>query len=213
MSQDNNSNEDSKPVTVIVRRIAKKDKIKEFEEWLSGISKEVSRQEGSMGIDIIRPSPNGSSKSKFEYVVIFRFNSYDNLAKWEKSPIRNEWLQKGRKLVEADPNVQKMTGLEFWFTPYFKDESSPMIPLQPPPRYKMVIVTIPVISILTINFGSSNTFFNRNVINTISNKTCYCSYNNSSTNDLCNNASIDKIVKTLAIQNLIKNALFFLLGL
>ena len=150
MSQDNNSNEESKPVTVIVRRIAKKDKIKEFEEWLSGISKEVSRQEGRMGIDIIRPTPNASSKSKFEYVVIFRFNSYDNLAKWEKSPIRNEWLQKGRKLVEADPNVQKMTGLEFWFTPYFKDESSPMIPLQPPPRYKMVIVTIPVISILLL---------------------------------------------------------------
>jgi hypothetical protein len=41
-----------------------------------------------------------------------------------------------------------MTGLEFWFTPYFKDESSPLIPLKPPPRYKMVIVTIPVISIL-----------------------------------------------------------------
>ena len=148
--EDNNDNKHSKPVTVIVKRIAKKDKIKEFEEWLSGISKEVSRQEGSMGIDIIRPSPNGSSKSKSQYIVIFRFNSYDNLAKWEKSPVRNEWLQKGRKLVEADPDVQKMTGLEFWFTPYFKDESSPMIPLQPPPRYKMVIVTIPVISILLL---------------------------------------------------------------
>jgi len=121
MSQDNNSNEDSKPVTVIVRRIAKKDKIKEFEEWLSGISKEVSRQEGSMGIDIIRPNTaDNKDKSKLEYVIIFRFNSYENLAKWEKSPIRNEWLQKGRKLVEADPDVQKMTGLEFWFTPYFK---------------------------------------------------------------------------------------------
>ncbi|HEU5461791.1 MAG TPA: hypothetical protein VFU79_05920 [Nitrososphaeraceae archaeon] len=152
MSEENyNNNNHSKPVTVIVKRIAKKDKIKEFEEWLSGISKEVSRQEGSMGIDIIRPNPNVSSKSKFEYVVIFRFNSYDNLSKWEKSPIRNEWLQKGRKLVEVDPDVQKMTGLEFWFTPYFKDESSfPMIPLQPPPRYKMVIVTIPVISILLL---------------------------------------------------------------
>ena len=148
--EDNNGNNHAKPVTVIVKRIAKKDKIKEFEEWLSGISKEVSRQEGSMGIDIIRPSPNGSSKSKFEYVVIFRFDSYDNLAKWEKSPIRNEWLQKGKKLVEADPDVQKMTGLEFWFTPFFKDESSLMIPLQPPPRYKMVIVTIPVISILLL---------------------------------------------------------------
>ena len=148
--ENNNHNKDSKPVTVIVKRIAKKGKIKEFEEWLSGISKEVSRQEGNMGIDIIRPSPSGSSKSKSEYIVIFRFNNYDNLAKWEKSPIRNEWLQKGRKLVEADSDVQKMTGLEFWFTPFFKDESSPMIPLQPPPRYKMVIVTIPVISILLL---------------------------------------------------------------
>ena len=53
---DNNSNKHSKPVTVIVKRIAKKDRIKEFEEWLSGISKEVSRQEGSMGIDIIKPT-------------------------------------------------------------------------------------------------------------------------------------------------------------
>ncbi len=149
--EDNNSNKHSKPVTVIVKRIAKKDRIKEFEEWLSGISKEVSRQEGSMGIDIIKPtSSNASSKSKSEYVIIFRFNNYDNLAKWEKSPIRNEWLQKGRKLVENDPDVEKMTGLEFWFTPSFKDEYSPMIPLQPPPRYKMVIVTIPVISILLL---------------------------------------------------------------
>ena len=57
---DNNSNKHSKPVTVIVKRIAKKDRIKEFEEWLSGISKEVSRQEGSMGIDIIRPTSNSS---------------------------------------------------------------------------------------------------------------------------------------------------------
>jgi uncharacterized protein len=147
----NNSNKQLKPVTIIVKRIAKKDKIKEFEEWLSGISKVVSRQEGLMGIDIIRPAPNTTNnKSKSEYVVIFRFNSYENLEKWEKSPIQNEWLQKGRKLAEADPDVQKMTGLEFWFTPYFKDESSPLIPLQPPPRYKMVIVTVPVISILLL---------------------------------------------------------------
>ena len=40
---------------------AKKDKIKEFEEWLSGISKEVSRQDVSMDIDIIRPSNSSRS--------------------------------------------------------------------------------------------------------------------------------------------------------
>jgi len=88
-NDDNNADKHSNPVTVIVKRIAKKDKIKEFEEWLSGISKEVSRQEGSMGIDIIRPT-NNNNKSKLEYVVIFRFNNYNNLAKLEKSPIRNE---------------------------------------------------------------------------------------------------------------------------
>ena len=148
--EDNNSIKHSKPVTVIVKRIAKKDKIKEFEEWLSGISKEVSKQEGNMGIDIIKPTSNISNKSKPEYVIIFRFNTYENLDKWEKSPIRHEWLQKAKKLAESDYDVQKMTGLEFWFTPYFNDESSPMIPLQPPPRYKMVIVTIPVISILLL---------------------------------------------------------------
>ncbi|HKG89378.1 MAG TPA: hypothetical protein VKA95_13730 [Nitrososphaeraceae archaeon] len=83
MSKDNNisNNENhSQPVTIIVKRIAKKNKIREFEVWLSGISKEVSRQEGSMGIEIIRPTDD---ESKPEYVIIFRFNNYDNLAKWE----------------------------------------------------------------------------------------------------------------------------------
>jgi antibiotic biosynthesis monooxygenase (ABM) superfamily enzyme len=143
---DNNRNKHLLPVTVIVKRIAKKNKIKEFEEWLSGISKEVSRQNGSMGIDIIRPSDN---ESKPEYVIIFRFDNYDNLMKWENSSVRNEWIQKGRELVQSDPDVQKLTGLEFWFTPYSSRNSDSM-PVNSPRRYKMVIVTIPVIAALLL---------------------------------------------------------------
>jgi uncharacterized protein len=141
---DNKSNKHSLPVTVIVKRIVKKNKIKEFEEWLSGITREVSRQNGSMGIDIIRPT---DKESKPEYVIIFRFDNYVNLTKWENSSIRNEWLKKGRELVQSDPDVQKLTGLEFWFTPYSKKNSHSM-PLDSPRRYKMVIVTIPVIALL-----------------------------------------------------------------
>ena len=100
-----------------------------------------------MGIDIIRPTNN--SKSKIEYVIIFRFNKYDNL-KLEKTSVLNEWLQKGRELAEPDYDVQKLTGLEFWFIPYLNEESSSLLPLIPPPRYKMAIVTIPVISILLL---------------------------------------------------------------
>jgi uncharacterized protein len=99
-----------------------------------------------MGIDIIRPT---DKDSKPEYVIIFRFNNYDNLTKWENSSIRNEWLQKGRELVQADPDVQKLTGLEFWFTPYSKKSLGLMLVISPP-RYKMVIVTIPVISLLLL---------------------------------------------------------------
>ena len=143
---DNNRNKHSLPVTVIVKRIVKKNKIKEFEEWLSGISREVSRQNGSMGIDIIRPT---DKESKPEYVIIFRFDNYGNLTKWENSSIRNEWLKKGRELVQSDPDVQKLTGLEFWFTPYSKKNSHSM-PLDSPRRYKMVIVTIPVIALLLL---------------------------------------------------------------
>ena len=143
---DNNRDTHLLPVTVIVKRIAKKDKIKEFEEWLSGISKEVSKQNGSMGIDIIRPTDN---ESKPEYVIIFRFDNYDNLMKWENSSVRNEWLQKGRELVQSDPDVQKLTGLEFWFTPYSKRNSDSML-VNSPRRYKMVIVTIPVIAALLL---------------------------------------------------------------
>ena len=63
-----------------------------------------------MVIDIIRP--NNNIKSKSEYVIIFRFSKYDNLVKWEKSSIRNEWLQKGKKVVEPDFEVLKLTGLK-----------------------------------------------------------------------------------------------------
>src|ERR671910_553767 len=147
-NDDRNSAERSLPVTVIVKRIAKRDRIKEFEEWVSGISKEMSRQEGSMGTEIIRPVDNKESKP--EYVIIFRFNNYDNLRKWENSAIRNEWLRKGRELVVADPDVQKLTGFEFWFTPYSKKPSDLTPVISPPPRYKMVIVTIPVISLLLL---------------------------------------------------------------
>jgi uncharacterized protein len=99
-----------------------------------------------MGIDIISPT---DKETKPVYVIIFRFNNYDNLTKWENSSIRNEWLRKGRELVQVDPDVRKLTGLEFWFTPYTK-KSSDLIPVISPPRYKMVIVTIPVISLLLL---------------------------------------------------------------
>lgn len=74
------------PVTVIVTRRAKPDKIEEFEKRMDGIIHEAMKFEGHMRVNIIRPS----NPSNPEYVIIFRFNTVENLSKWESSEIRKK---------------------------------------------------------------------------------------------------------------------------
>jgi antibiotic biosynthesis monooxygenase (ABM) superfamily enzyme len=128
-----NDNDRDGPVTVIITKKAKKGKTEEFEEWMDGIVHETMKFEGHMGVNIIRPS----DPSNPEYVIFFRFDTQDNLAKWEKSEARKKWLEESMDMTEGEAKVEKQTGLEFWFTP------SP--PNAAPPRYKMAIVVTGVI--------------------------------------------------------------------
>ena len=140
------------PITVIVTRTAKKGRIKEFEDWMDGIVHESLKFEGHLGVDVIRPV----EQSKPEYVIIFRFNTLNNLLKWERSQARKKWLEKSKDVVEGEDKVQKLTGLEFWFTPHSphlvkpeannNEDTSP--PMNVPPRYKMAIVTVGIIFVL-----------------------------------------------------------------
>jgi uncharacterized protein len=140
------------PITVIVTRTARKGRIKEFEDWMDGIVHESLKFEGHLGVDVIRPV----EQSKPEYVIIFRFNTLNNLLRWEKSQARKDWLEKSKDVVEGEDKVQKLTGLEFWFTPRSANqtESEPnnneargqLANL--PPRYKMAIVTAGIVFVL-----------------------------------------------------------------
>jgi len=140
------------PITVIVTRIAKKSRIKEFEDWMDRIIHESLKFEGHLGVNIIRPVEH----SRPEYVIIFRFNTLDNLLKWEKSPERKNWLEKSKDVVEGEDKMQKVTGLEFWFTPRSphraeheandNEVSFPTVNL--PQRYKMVMVTVGILFVL-----------------------------------------------------------------
>ena len=138
------SNNDGGSVTVIVTRRAKKGKIGEFEEWMDGIIHEAMKFEGHMGVNIIRP-PDPSDP---EYVVIFRFNTYENLAKWEKSEIRREWLDKSKDVTEGEPVIEKQTGLEFWFTPHSGNNGDKSPAAMQPTRHKMAIVITGIIFVL-----------------------------------------------------------------
>jgi hypothetical protein len=121
------------PVTVVVRRAAKPGKAKEFEEWMAGLVREGARFPGYMGADIARPQAGN------EYLIIFRFSSYENLLAWEKSPERKAWFEKAKQVVEGEDIVEKHTGLDFWFTPAGR-----------PPRHKMAAVTIAVITVILL---------------------------------------------------------------
>ena len=94
--------QDDGPITVIVTRIAKKDRIKEFEDWMDGIVHKSLKFEGHLGVNIIRPV----EQSLPEYVIIFQLNTLDNLLKWEKSQERKDWLEKSKNVVEGEDKVQ-----------------------------------------------------------------------------------------------------------
>jgi antibiotic biosynthesis monooxygenase (ABM) superfamily enzyme len=135
------------PVTLIVTRKAKAGKTEEFERWLDGFIHEAMKFEGHLGVNIIRP-PN---MSNLEYAIILRFDNFENLAKWEKSEIREKWIEKGKDLTEGKAKVEKQIGLEFWFTPGLDSSVSTVIEerqLHQPPRYKMAIVVTGIIFIL-----------------------------------------------------------------
>lgn len=125
------------PVTVIVTRTAKAGRIAEFEEWMAGIIRVAMKFEGFMGINVIRPQ----DPTRPEYVIIFRFDTYENLTKWENSSERREWAERSRAVVEGEPLIERITGLEFWFTPR---SGRP----QAPRRHKMALVLVAVISSL-----------------------------------------------------------------
>jgi antibiotic biosynthesis monooxygenase (ABM) superfamily enzyme len=95
--------------------------------------REAARFAGYMGADVVRPQVGN------EYIIIFRFSSYENLVAWEKSPERKKWFEKALQVVEGEDVVEKHTGLEFWFTPAGR-----------PARYKMAAVTIAVITAILL---------------------------------------------------------------
>jgi antibiotic biosynthesis monooxygenase (ABM) superfamily enzyme len=117
------------PLTVVVTWRVRKGCEPEFEAWRREISAAALKFPGHLGIDVILPGaiPN-------EYVVIFRFDTYEHLRAWQESDIRRQLLKKAEKLVESEPSYRLESGLEYWFMPQGTSA--------PPPTWKMAVVTV-----------------------------------------------------------------------
>jgi uncharacterized protein len=146
----NNSTQadDDPPVTIDITRKVRPGCEAEFEEILVGIIADAMKFEGHLGTNVFRPSnPNNP-----EYRVIFKFDRMSNLHRWENSKVRCQWYTRAESLTLGSPEIQKLTGLEAWFT----------LPNQrtivPPPRYKIAFLTwlgiFPLVTAMFILFGS-----------------------------------------------------------
>jgi antibiotic biosynthesis monooxygenase (ABM) superfamily enzyme len=131
------------PVTITVTRVARPGKEAEFEEWLGGVCTAASKFEGHRGFTVLRP-PNAARR---EYILIFRFDSMQNLQRWNHSPVRNDWIERARPLTVGEPRVELTTGLEHWFT-------LPASATLMPPRYKMALLTWMAIFPLILGFST-----------------------------------------------------------
>jgi len=132
--------QDEQFVTVVISQLVKPGSEDAYEAWVKDIVSVARTYTGHLGTNVIRPQPG----VRPEYVIIFRFDSYENLKIWMESRDREYWLTQGKPLVQSDPYVQQLSGLEAWF-------SIPGQPLKTPPRYKTALLTWAVVYVL-INF-------------------------------------------------------------
>ncbi|WP_427162529.1 antibiotic biosynthesis monooxygenase [Aliinostoc sp. HNIBRCY26] len=122
--------QDDQIITVVITQVVKAGCETAYEAWLKNITSVARTYPGHMGTNIIRPLLG----VRPEYVIIFRFDGYENMKTWITSRDREYWLAQGQSLVESEPHVQHISGLEAWF-------SLPGQPLKTPPRYKTALLT------------------------------------------------------------------------
>ena len=133
---------DEGSVTVSISRKVNSGAEGAYENWISGVVEAASTFAGHQGTSVLRPS----SATNHEYVIIYRFDSYENCQKWEQSTLRQTWLDKLSGLIDGEATMQRGTGLEFWF-------DLPNLPVKKPKPYKMAIVLSVVVYVLVIGLN------------------------------------------------------------
>ena len=126
-----NTSEENYLVTAVISHVVKPGREEGYEAWFHGIAADARKSKGHLGVSTIRPQHHAHP----EYVVILKFDCYDNLKTWLESDVRREWIERLQPLIERPEDIQTLTGLETWFTLSNKSMKAP------PPRYKMALVT------------------------------------------------------------------------
>lgn len=130
---------DNQPVTVSVARKIRPGQEQAYEAWIKGVSAEAAKYPGHLGVGVLRPSKNTND----EYVLIYRFDTFEHGRTWEESPERKAWAAKLDGIAANEATFQKVTGLEFWF-------DLPAVPMaaKPSPHKMALVLVVAVFSLI-----------------------------------------------------------------
>lgn len=130
------------PVTFVASREVKPDSIDQYEQWVEDLGKAARDLDSNFRMTVIKPS----GAQAREYVLILHFSSQDKLDEWEQCDVRKDLLKRLRPMVEGKASFSEVTGFEYWF-------SLPKVAAtKPPSRYKMALVTILGLYILSLGY-------------------------------------------------------------
>lgn len=131
------------PVTVSIARRIRPGREADYEAWISGVTTVAAGYPGYQGVQVLRPA----AATDHAYVLIYRFDTEAHSRAWDDSPDRAAWVEKLGSLVEGEPMVKRVTGLEFWF-------DLPEVPATAKPSpHKMALVVLVVVyaTVYTLN--------------------------------------------------------------
>ncbi|MES9878719.1 MAG: antibiotic biosynthesis monooxygenase [Candidatus Sedimenticola sp. 1PA] len=143
----NDVGESEAPITVVVSRRVRKGQEAAFEALSAKMTEAAAPFPGHLGAVIFRPSAPDDP----EYRIIYKFDSQAHLDRWLLSPERQAILEAIEELLEQPSAVDTLSGLVAWFTLPGRN------PVQPPPKYKMTIVSwlalFPLVTLIFWAFG------------------------------------------------------------
>ncbi|WOD41428.1 antibiotic biosynthesis monooxygenase [Nodosilinea sp. E11] len=125
------------PVTLVISEVIDPSQAATYEAWTKGINREARQFDGFLGVDIIRPRDHDYP----EYVVIVKFDTYEHLRRWIRSPTYRAWMAQSHGLIAARSQQHLPSGLEIWFT-LPNSHTDLRSPLSSPPYYKQVILGV-----------------------------------------------------------------------
>ncbi len=122
-------------VTVLIARRVLPTAVAGFEAAMRGMLAAAQDFPGHLGGQVVPPDEAGDSEEPLLYHVVFAFDTEAHLAAWQSSPERVHWLQQVLPHTVGPQQLQRVTGLDYWFTA--PDSTTRAAP----PRWKVACVT------------------------------------------------------------------------